>query len=149
MPRMRADLRTGVGTFSSLTGLRDAIAPVRTRPPQRMRVVLLISTSNLSSHRFASSIDGSSAPCFNSMLSGTPWLLRGYKRMRDGCDIPAQALIGLIRILIPISCNFFSESPSQKNSKVKRAWLGAMGDRPGSPSRVRMSEDKVRMKDMC
>jgi hypothetical protein len=24
-----------------------------------------------------------------------------------------------------------------------------MGDRPGSPSRVRMSEDKVRMKDMC
>jgi hypothetical protein len=24
-----------------------------------------------------------------------------------------------------------------------------MGDRPGSPSRVRMSEDKVRRKDMC
>jgi hypothetical protein len=65
------------------------------------------------------------------------------------CDIPAQGLIGLIRILIPISCNFFSESPSQKNSKVKRAWLGAMGGRPGSPSRVRMSEDKVRRKDMC
>jgi hypothetical protein len=28
------------------------------------------------------------------------------------CDIPAQGLIGLIRILIPISCNFFSGSPS-------------------------------------
>ena len=24
-----------------------------------------------------------------------------------------------------------------------------MGDRPGSPSRVRMSEDKVRRKDLC
>jgi hypothetical protein len=33
--------------------------------------------------------------------------------------------------------------PITKNSKVKRAWLGAMGDRPRSPSRVRMSEDKV------
>jgi hypothetical protein len=30
------------------------------------------------------------------------------------CDIPAQCLIGLIRILIPISCNFFSGSPSLK-----------------------------------
>jgi hypothetical protein len=39
--------------------------------------------------------------------------------------------------------------PITKNSKVKRVWLGAMGDRPGSPSRVRMSEDKVRRKDMC
>jgi hypothetical protein len=39
--------------------------------------------------------------------------------------------------------------PITKNSKVKRSWLGAMGDRPGSPSRVRMSEDKVRRKDMC
>jgi hypothetical protein len=76
MPRMRADLRTGVGTFSSLMGLRDAIAPVGTRPPQRMRAVLLISTGSLSSHRFASSIDGSLekvealAPCFDSTLFG-------------------------------------------------------------------------------
>jgi hypothetical protein len=51
-----------------LTGLRDAIATVGTRPPQRMRAVLLISTGSLSSHRFASSIDGSLAPCFNSTL---------------------------------------------------------------------------------
>jgi hypothetical protein len=70
MPRMRTDLRTGVGTFSSLTGLRDAIAPVGTRPPQRMRAVLLISTRSLSSHRFAYSIDGSFVPCFNSTLLG-------------------------------------------------------------------------------
>jgi hypothetical protein len=70
MPWMRADLRTGVGTFSSLTGLRDAIAPVGTRPPQRMQAVLLISTGSLSSHRFSSSIDGSLAPCFNSTLLG-------------------------------------------------------------------------------
>jgi hypothetical protein len=67
---MRADLRMGVGTFSSLTGLRDAIAPVGTRPPQRMWAVLLMSTGTLSSHRFASSIDGSLAPCFNSTLFG-------------------------------------------------------------------------------
>jgi hypothetical protein len=53
-----------------LTGLRDAIAPVATRPPQRMRAVLLISMGSLSSHRFAFSIDGSSAPCFNSTLLG-------------------------------------------------------------------------------
>jgi hypothetical protein len=53
-----------------LTGLRDAIAPVETRPPQRMRAVLLISTGSLSSHRFTSSIDGSLAPCFNSTLLG-------------------------------------------------------------------------------
>jgi hypothetical protein len=39
--------------------------------------------------------------------------------------------------------------PITKNFKVKRAWLGAMGNRPGSPSRVRMSEHKVRMNDMC
>jgi hypothetical protein len=51
----------------------------------------------------------------------------------QGCDILTQGLIGLIRILIPISCNLFS-GRSPKNSKVKRAWLGAMGDRPGSPS---------------
>jgi hypothetical protein len=70
MPRMRADLGMGAGAFSSLTGLRDAIAPVGTRPPQRMWEVLLISTGSLSLHRFASSIDGSLAPCFNSTLLG-------------------------------------------------------------------------------
>jgi hypothetical protein len=53
-----------------LTGLRDAIAPVGTRPPQWMQAVLLMSTGSLSSHRFASSIDGSLAPCFNSTLFG-------------------------------------------------------------------------------
>jgi hypothetical protein len=29
-------------------------------------------------------------------------------------------------ILIPSSCNFFSESPSAKNSGVKRVWLGTI-----------------------
>jgi hypothetical protein len=70
MSRMHANLQTGVGTFSSLTGLRDVIAPVGTRPPQRMRAVLLISMGSLSSHCFASSIDGSLARCFNSTLLG-------------------------------------------------------------------------------
>jgi hypothetical protein len=37
------------------------------------------------------------------------------------CDMPAQGLIGLIRILIPTSYNLFSGSPSRKNSEVKRA----------------------------
>jgi hypothetical protein len=52
-------------------------------------------------------------------------------------------------ILIPTSCDFFSGSPSPKNSKVKRAWPRAMGDRPGSSFRVRTSEDKMRRKDLC
>jgi hypothetical protein len=34
------------------------------------------------------------------------------------CDIPAQGLIGMIRILIPITCNFFSGSPSLKTPKL-------------------------------
>jgi hypothetical protein len=33
-------------------------------------------------------------------------------RLNRQCDIPG--LIGLIRILIPITCNFFSESPFKK-----------------------------------
>jgi hypothetical protein len=53
------------------------------------------------------------------------------------------------RILIPISCNFFSGNPSPKNFKVKHAWPGAMGDRSGSSSRVLTSEDKVCRKDLC
>ena len=53
------------------------------------------------------------------------------------------------RILVSISYNFFSGSPSLKNSKVKRACPRAMGDRPGSSSWGRMSEDKVHRKDWC
>jgi hypothetical protein len=52
----------------SSTGLRDARAPVGTHPLQRMRAVLL--TGSLSSHRIASSIDGSLASSFNSKLLG-------------------------------------------------------------------------------
>jgi hypothetical protein len=37
---------------------------------------------------------------------------------QDCCDIPAQGLIGLIRILISTSCNFFSRSPSLKTPKL-------------------------------
>jgi hypothetical protein len=50
----------------SFDGLRDARAPVGTRPPQRMRAVLL--TGSLSSHHIASSIDSSLASSFNSKL---------------------------------------------------------------------------------
>jgi hypothetical protein len=43
-------------------------------------------------------------------------LLRGLD-----CDILAQGLIGFDRILIPPRYTFFSESPTKKNSGVKRA----------------------------
>jgi hypothetical protein len=37
------------------------------------------------------------------------------KALRGGVyDILSQGIIGLLRILIPISCNFFSGSPSPK-----------------------------------
>jgi hypothetical protein len=41
------------------------------------------------------------------------------------CDILAQRLIGLIRILIPTSCNFFFQKPIQKSLE---RWVT---DRPG------------------
>jgi hypothetical protein len=56
------------------------------------------------------------------------------------CDIPAQGLIGLINTHTN-KLQLLFRKPITKNSKVKRAWLGVMGDRPGSPSQVRMSVD--------
>jgi hypothetical protein len=47
---------------------------------------------------------------------------------------PDPRLNRIDRILLQTSCNFFSGSPSRKNSKVKRAWPRAIGDRPGGPS---------------
>jgi hypothetical protein len=51
-------------------------------------------------------------------------------------------------ILIPLSCNFFSGSPSAKNSGVKRAWPGAISgwvtDREVFPGG--QSEDKSAQK---
>jgi hypothetical protein len=87
---MRADLRTGVGTFSSLTGLRDAIAPIGTRPSQRMWVVLLISTGGLSSHHLASSIYGSLAPCFNSTLFGDTMAAAWVQKNARGDGFPSS-----------------------------------------------------------
>ena len=37
---------------------------------------------------------------------------------------PGPGLNRINKILIPTSCNFFSESRSPKNSEVKRAWPG-------------------------
>ena len=48
---------------------------------------------------------------------------------RYSCDLLWHTSPGLSRInrvLIPISCNFFSGSRSPKNSEVKRAWPGAI-----------------------
>jgi hypothetical protein len=54
-------------------------------------------------------------------------------------------------VIIPTRCIFFFGSLSRKNLQVKRAWLGAIWDGwpTGKFSRVRMSEDKVRIKDLC
>jgi hypothetical protein len=65
------------------------------------------------------------------------------------CDILVQGLIGLIRILIPISCNFFSGSPSLKTLKLSVLVLERWVTDRKVLSHVRMSEDKVRRKDMC
>jgi hypothetical protein len=48
------------------------------------------------------------------------WLIdEGMDLVRVGvCDILAQCLIELIRIRVPISCNFFSGSPSAKTPKL-------------------------------
>ena len=75
--------------------------------------------------------------------------LRNYDtRARETARV-GSGLNRINRILVPTSCNFFSGSPPLKKSKVKRACPGAMGDRPGSSSRVRTSEDKVHRKDLC
>jgi hypothetical protein len=73
----------------------------------------------------------------------------GASRLGGGCNIPAQGLTGLIGYSYQQAATFFSGSPSRKNSKVKHAWPETMGDRPGSSSRVRTSEDKVCRKDLC
>jgi hypothetical protein len=53
-------------------------------------------------------------------------------------------------ILIPLRYNFFFESPTAKNSGVKRAWPGAifrMGDRSRSFSGCAKVRTKVHLKD--
>jgi hypothetical protein len=69
-------------------------------------------------------------------------LLRGVD-----CNIPPR-LNRINSILIPPSCNFFSGSPSVKNSRVKRAWPGAISgwvtDREVFPGA--QSEDKSAQK---
>ena len=42
------------------------------------------------------------------------------------CVTPGSGLNRINRILISISCNFFSGSRSPKNSEIKRAWPGAI-----------------------
>jgi hypothetical protein len=136
---MRADLRMGVGTFSSLTGLRDAIAPVGTRPPQRMRAVLLISTGSLSSHRIAFSIDGSSAPCFNSTLFGdtmdVAWVQKnarwdGFPRSQFGqIYSPKRNTLEIAFSLFKLPLKF-----SDRRRKLKRSIPGEnWGEPPPGP----------------
>jgi hypothetical protein len=53
---------------------------------------------------------------------GRSWLgvdRQGRRSSKGGvCDITAQGLVGLIRILMPISRNFFFGSPSKKTPKL-------------------------------
>jgi hypothetical protein len=52
-------------------------------------------------------------------VSGLGLIDEDVDLLRGGvCDIPAQGLIGLIRILKPTSCNFFSGTPSLKTPKL-------------------------------
>jgi hypothetical protein len=53
---------------------------------------------------------------------------------RIALQYPGTGLNMINRTLVPTSCNFFFESSSPNNSKVKHAWSGAMGDRPKSSS---------------
>jgi hypothetical protein len=66
-------------------------------------------------------------------------------------DILTQGLIELIGYPYQRDASPFSEAYLERTSKLSMLGLEqfGMGDRPGSFSRVRMSEDKVRTKDSC
>jgi hypothetical protein len=49
-----------------------------------------------------------------------------FIRPVDYPSVTSPRLNRINSILIPLSCNFFSGSPSAKNSRVKRAWPGAI-----------------------
>jgi hypothetical protein len=55
------------------------------------------------------------------------WLRdRRRRRSSKGVDCNIPRLNRINSILIPLSCNFFSGSPSAKNFRVKRAWPEAI-----------------------
>ena len=62
---------------------------------------------------------------------------------------PGPRLNRINKVSIPTRCIFFFGSLSRKNLQVKRAWLGVIWDGWSTEKffRVRMSEDKVRIKD--
>jgi hypothetical protein len=70
--------------------------------------------------------------------------------MEPGCDAPAQRLDRIGKGTRKNKLQLLFRKPITKNSKVKRAWHGAMWvtDREVLPG-WRMSEHKVRRKDMC
>jgi hypothetical protein len=68
-----------------------------------------------------------------------------------GWDILAQGLIELIVYSYQQGASSFSEAYLERTSKLSVVGLEqfGMGDRLGSFPRVHMSEDKVRIKDLC
>jgi hypothetical protein len=93
------------------------------------------------------------------------WDTSGFV-LKSGCDadhvgrviswplrwcFPSPRLNRINRVSIPTRCIFFFRSLSRKNFHVKRAWLGSIWDGwpTGKFSQVRMSEDKVCIKDSC
>jgi hypothetical protein len=133
--------------FSSLTGLRDAIAPVGTRPPQRMRVVLLIFTGSLSSHHFASSIIGSLAPCFNSTLFGdtmaAAWVQKnarwdGFPSSQFGqINSPKRNTLETTFSLFKLPLKFYDQRRKSKRrgkAGANRHWAPTGPVRPGRPA---------------
>jgi hypothetical protein len=137
MPRMRADLRTGVGTFSSLTGWRDAIAPVGTHPPQQMWALLLISTGSLSSQIFACSIDGSLPPSFNSTLfrdiMAAAWVQEnarwdGFPSSHlDQLNSPKRNTLETTFSFFKLPLNFSGQISKSKRTTARAPWASRTG----------------------
>jgi hypothetical protein len=65
------------------------------------------------------------------------------------CNILAQDLTGLIGYSYQQVATSFPKVHIQRTPKLSVLGLEWWGDRPGSSSRVRISEDKVRRKDLC
>ena len=87
---------------------------------------------------FPFSFLSSPLPLFSSGEVGQ-WVDR---RLAGWVEHPGLELNRINRILVPISCNFFSGSRSRKKSEVKHSWPGAIS------SRVHISEEKVCRKDL-
>jgi hypothetical protein len=85
---------------------------------------------------------------------GGSWIVvdrRGHRSSKGWIVISWQDLIKLIEYPYQQCASYFSESYRERTSKLSVLGLEqfVMGDQPKSFLRLRMSEDKVRTKDLC